>query len=140
MNEHFGFHNKEHHSTNCPKCRQSGHGEQKDNLLTEIAQLRGKCDMSNCQHTPSSWECSLCFAGQVLTKAREAVEGAGLTTKELESIPPPTGKEVLDFVDKNYGGYMSELNRIAAITALWQIKTAKAQTKAILKALGVGEK
>lgn len=50
-----------------------------------------------------------------------------LLTEEIENISPPTPKEVLDFVALNYGGDRREINRIAAITALYQIKTAQAQ-------------
>jgi len=52
-----------------------------------------------------------------------------LTDDELAAIPAPTAAEVLAVVDEEFGGDRSELNRIAAITIVWQRKTAAAQHK-----------
>ncbi len=50
-----------------------------------------------------------------------------LTDDELQAIPAPTSEEVVAFINEYFDGERSLTNRVAAMTVLWQRRTAVAQ-------------
>ena len=77
MNNHADFHDKEHYSPDCPKCRED---KSRDNLLTEIAEELRKDDDLLLRVGRGHWEDVVPI---ILAKIREVVEGAGLTDEEI---------------------------------------------------------
>ena len=114
MNNHADFHDKEHYSPDCPKCRED---KSRNNLLTEIEKLflsyRAKIIKGEVVDLAE-------YRNAILAKIREAVEGAGLTPEGIQEqfLLYEASKPNLDMP---FG---------------WGQWIAEAQTQAILKALG----